>query len=93
MFGFPSFPKFIVLVLVICAVYLWSRRNAVQSRSNPSGTQPGPARNEAARNGAAKANAASANAKQKSIEDLVKCPSCGTYIAAGSSCSCGKGRR
>jgi ribosomal protein L32 len=88
MFGLPSFPKFIVLIVVICVVYLWSRRNAVQSRSNSGGTQPGPARNAAA-----KPNSASASAKQKSIEDLVKCPSCGTYIAAGSSCTCGKSRR
>ena len=93
MFGLPSFPKFIVLVVVICAVYLWSRRNAVQSQRNSGGAQPGPARTGAAKANAPGANASSANAKQKSIDDLVKCPSCGTYIAAGSRCDCGQNRR
>jgi ribosomal protein L32 len=88
MFGLPSFPKFIVLVVVICAVYFWSRRNAVQSRGSSGNNQPSPARK-----GSAGPGANASNAKQKAIEDLVKCPSCGTYIAAGSSCACGKSHR
>lgn len=95
MFSIPTFPKFIILLAVIAIVYMWTRRNAVQSRggqgagqnSGRSGNQQGASRpTNAARNPAA-------NAKQKAIEDLVKCPSCGTYIAAGSHCDCGQGRR
>jgi hypothetical protein len=88
MFGLPSFPKFVVLVIVICAVYFWSRRNAVQSRGNPGDNQANPVRKASTG-----PNVGAGNAKQKEIEDLVKCSSCGTYIAAGSSCACGKNRR
>lgn len=88
MFGFPTIPKFLVLVAVIALVWFWARRSALQQRSNQGGGQAAP------RPAAGKGQASgTANAKQKSIEDLVKCPSCGTYIAAGSTCGCGKSRR
>ncbi len=83
MFGLPSFPKLFLIVAVIAAVWWWFRRPAEQA----------PTRNQKPAGGNAKAGAragAGATAKQKAIEDLVKCPSCGTYIAAGSGCSCGK---
>ncbi|HEX9446566.1 MAG TPA: hypothetical protein VF920_01240 [Dongiaceae bacterium] len=90
MFGLPTIPKFLVLVLVVALVWFWSRRTALQQRSNQGGGQQGGQRPADGKNaGQAKA----ANAKQKSIEDLVKCPSCGTYIAAGSICDCGKSHR
>ncbi|HVJ42550.1 MAG TPA: hypothetical protein VM639_13690 [Dongiaceae bacterium] len=92
MFGIPTIPKFLVLVVVIVVVYMWSRRNAVQSRGgqapNQRNGQPG-----GARTAGNAPSGKSVNAKQKSIEDLVKCPSCGTYIAAGSTCGCGNNRR
>jgi uncharacterized protein len=87
MFSIPTLPKFLVLVVVIALVWFWARRSALQQRSNQGGqAAPRPAR------GKDRASPAP-NAKQKSIEDLVKCPSCGTYIAAGSSCGCGKSHR
>jgi predicted lipid-binding transport protein (Tim44 family) len=89
MFGLPTFPKFLVLVAVIALVWFWSRRTALQQRSNRGGGQQG----QPASGGKNASQPAAANAKQKSIEDLVKCPSCGTYIAAGSVCGCGQKSR
>jgi uncharacterized protein len=83
MFSLPSFPKLFLVVAVIAIVWWWFRRPAVQSDRNES--QP---RNNA-RAGAAPRGG---TAKQKAVEDLVKCPSCGTYIAAGSACDCKTGK-
>lgn len=92
MFGIPTIPKFLVLVAVIVVVFMWSRRNAVQSRG---GQAPHPRNGRAGSTGPAGSAPAgkSAAVKQKAVEDLVKCPSCGTYIAAGSRCDCGQNRR
>ena len=93
MFGPFSFSHIAVLAVLVFVIYRWSRRNAVRARGG---------QNSARANGQSKApgtgtgNRGPANpvaAKQKAIEDLVKCPSCGTYIAAGSACGCGQGRR
>jgi uncharacterized protein len=81
MFSLPSFPKLFLIVAVIAAVWWWFRRPAEQSPTRSEGQS---------RNGAKAKAGAGATAKQKAIEDLVKCPRCGTYIAAGSGCSCDK---
>jgi uncharacterized protein len=90
MFGLPTFPKFLVLVAVVALVWFWSRRTALQQRSNRGGGQQA---GQSTGSGKNAGPTTAANAKQKSIEDLVKCPSCGTYIAAGSTCSCGQKSR
>jgi predicted lipid-binding transport protein (Tim44 family) len=92
MFSIPTFPKFLILAAVIFVVYMWTRRNAVQSRGGQGAGQAGGKQGTSQTSGGAPRNPA-ANSKQKAIEDLVKCPSCGTYIAAGSRCDCGQNRR
>jgi hypothetical protein len=93
MFSIPTFPKLVILVAVIVLVYMWSKRNMVQSRGGQgSGSGNGKAQGKAPPAGTAPRNAA-AKTQTKAIEDLVKCPSCGTYIAAGSRCDCGQGGR
>lgn len=81
MFSLPSFPKLFLIIAVIAAVWWWFRRPAEQSSTRGQNQSRSNAKAQATNN---------ASAKQKAIEDLVKCPSCGTYIAAGSACTCGK---
>lgn len=91
MAGLLSLSKFLFLAFVVVVIYIWSRRNALQSRGNHGrGQDGGQTRTQG---GKAQSGSGASNAKQKAIEDLVKCPSCGTYISAGSTCSCGQGRR
>jgi len=85
MFSLPTLPKLFVLAAIVFVIYLWSKGRAVQARG---GQGAAPRANTGGR-----AQAKPANTQQKAIEDLVKCPSCGTYIAAGSSCGCGQARR
>ncbi|MDY0883508.1 hypothetical protein ACFPL7_11155 [Dongia soli] len=83
MFSLPSFPKLFLVVAVVAVVWWWFRRPAVQSDRSESQVRNGNRRSAAPNAGAA---------KQKAVEDLVKCPSCGTYIAAGSACDCKNGK-
>ena len=97
MFSIPTFPKLIILVAVAVLVYMWSKRNMAQPRGGGGNGQAGN-RQASGRQGngrAAGKGAANAPVKKqaKTVEDLVKCPSCGTYIAAGSRCDCGQDRR
>ena len=94
MFSIPTFPKLVILVAVIVLVYMWSKRNLAQSRGG-QGSGKGQAGNRQSNARAAEAaqQKAAAKTQTKAIEDLVKCPSCGTYIAAGSRCDCGQGGR
>ena len=83
MFSLPSFPKLFLVVAVVAIVWWWFRRPAVQSDRSESQVRNDNRRSAAPPGGAA---------NQKAVEDLVKCPSCGTYIAAGSACDCKNGK-
>ena len=94
MFSIPTFPKLIILVAVAVLVYMWSKRNMAQTRGGQgSGNGQAGGQRGNARPAGKSANNAPAKTQAKSVEDLTKCPSCGTYIAAGSRCDCGQGRR
>jgi len=93
MFGPFSFSHIAVLVVLVFVIYRWSRRNAVRARGSQAGGQNNGQGNAPRANAGNRGPVKPANAQQKVIEDLVKCPSCGTYIAAGSSCGCGQARR
>lgn len=75
MFGLPTFPKLLIIAAIIAVVWYFIRRGQV-AKSERSGAQG---------DSAAKA----AGARQKPIEDMVQCKSCGAYFAAKSGCSCG----
>lgn len=94
MFSIPTFPKLIILVAVAVLVYMWSKRNMAQSRGGEgSGNSQAGKRQGNVRPTAKGAGNTPAKKQAKTVEDLVKCPSCGTYIAAGSRCDCGQDRR
>lgn len=78
-----SLPKLIVLFLIIAGVWygfrwakLWQIRRSKQD--------------QALKDKAAKEKKDADAAAQKQVEDMVKCPSCGTYVAALTGGSCGQ---
>ncbi|HMA14443.1 MAG TPA: hypothetical protein VKP12_06645 [Kiloniellaceae bacterium] len=84
MFGLPSLQKLIVLALVVAVVWygfrflgrLQKARKEEAKLRQQQGPQPA---KKAARDDA-----------KGAVEDLVPCPSCGAYVRAGSTCSCGR---
>ncbi|MGD1876981.1 MAG: hypothetical protein ACFB13_05715 [Kiloniellaceae bacterium] len=89
MFGLPSLQKLIVLAAVVAAVWygfkflgrLQAARKAEAKLRESEGARP--ARKSSGRRGKSGPGAGE-------VEDLVKCPSCGAYVRAGSTCSCGR---
>lgn len=76
MFGLPTFPKLLVIAAVIAAVWYFIRRGQVAKSEQGGGRG-----DTAAKPGAA---------RQKPIEDMIQCKSCGAYFPAKSGCSCGR---
>ena len=84
MFGLPSLQKLIVLALIVALVWygfrflgrLQAARKADARLREAEGARP--ARKAAHESGGG------------TVEDLVPCPSCGSYVRAGSTCSCGR---
>jgi uncharacterized protein len=89
MFGLPSLQKLIVLGLVVAAVWygfrflgrLQAQRKAEAKLREQGGGKP--AQKAGAKSGEARSAASD-------IEDLVACPSCGSYVRAGGTCNCGR---
>ncbi|MEQ8354369.1 MAG: hypothetical protein RH942_02430 [Kiloniellaceae bacterium] len=87
MFGLPSIQKLIVLAAVVAAVWYGFKFLGRLQRARKAeaklreGEDAKPARKAAAR------EKASGGGGQ--VEDLVPCPSCGAYVRAGSTCTCG----
>jgi len=87
MFGLPSLQKLIVLAAVIAAVWygfkflgrLQAARKAEAKLREAEGARP-----------ARKSSEQAAKGGKDAVEDLVPCPSCGAYVRAGSTCSCGR---
>ena len=87
MFGLPSIQKLIVLAAVVAAVWygfkflgrLQQTRKAEAKLREGKGGEP-----------ARKSEAPKKDDAGGQVEDLVQCPSCGAYVRAGSTCSCGR---
>lgn len=89
MFGLPSIQKLIVLAAVVAAVwygfkFLGRLQQARKEEARLRESQGG----KPARKGSGK-KPAKEEGKERQVEDLVQCPSCGAYIQAGSTCECG----
>ena len=87
MFGLPSLQKLIVLAAVIAAVwygfkFLGRLQKAREHEARLHEKQTARPARKAADEGR--------KGGEKDIEDLVPCPSCGAYVRAGSTCSCGR---
>jgi hypothetical protein len=93
MFGLPSLQKLIVLGLVVAVVWygfkflgrLQEQRKAEAKLREQGGGKP--AHKAAAGSGA---KSGESRAQGGDVEDLVACPSCGAYVRAGGTCSCGR---
>ena len=92
MFGLPSLQKLIVLAAVVAAVWygfkflgrLQRAREAEAKLRESESTRPArKSSGETAKGGPGKREGGE-------VEDLVPCPSCGAYVRAGSTCSCGR---
>ncbi|MGF1592600.1 MAG: hypothetical protein ACFCUW_04930 [Kiloniellaceae bacterium] len=89
MFGLPSLQKLIVLAAVVAAVWygfkflgrLQAARQAEAKLREKQGGRPAAKSSESPPKGGKAEN---------QVEDLVPCPSCGAYVRAGSTCSCGR---
>jgi hypothetical protein len=75
---FPSFPKILILVLIIGVIWWWHRRNQVKAREQA----------ELDRN--TRAGTASKNQSIKPVEDMAQCRVCGAYVAAKGARRCGR---
>jgi hypothetical protein len=92
MFGLPSLQKLIVLAVVVAVVWygfkflgrLQAARQAEAKLREQQGGRPTAKSSDAPPKGGKGGKAAD------QVEDLVPCPSCGAYVRAGSTCSCGR---
>lgn len=87
MFGF-SLQKILVLVAIIAAVWygfkFLSRLDALRKAEAKVRHAKGKSRGKSKDGGKAATPAAD------DVEDMVQCPTCGAYVAAGTRCSCGR---
>jgi hypothetical protein len=79
MFGIPSSPKLILILLVVGVVWWLIRRSSGRSQANPGDST-----------GSARPNARSGTAESRPVEDMLPCPKCGAYVAKNASHDCVK---
>jgi hypothetical protein len=75
---FPTFPKILILVLIIGVIWWWHRRNQIKAREQA----------ELDRN--ARTGAGTKNQPVKPVEDMAQCRVCGAYVAAKGAGRCGR---
>ena len=81
MFGIPSLGKLLVLVAIVLAVWFGFQFIGRLDRLR---------KDEARLKKRAGASRGKAAGKAAAVEDTVKCPTCGAYVSARSSSSCGR---
>jgi ribosomal protein L32 len=84
MFGL-SLGKLVLTVVVVWLVWMVFKRIGATARGNRPRVTPA----ERARQAAEATTRARTGQDEPPTLDLVACPSCGNYITAGSTCSCG----
>ena len=87
MFGLPSLQKLIVLALVVAVVWYGFR---FLGRLQAARKAEAKLREREGGRAAKKSSKESEKDSKSMVEDLVPCPSCGAYVRAGSTCSCGR---
>jgi hypothetical protein len=75
---FPTFPKILILVLIIGVIWWWHRRNQIKAREQA----------ELDRN--ARTSTGTKNQPVKPVEDMAQCRVCGAYVAAKGAGRCGR---
>ena len=87
MFGF-SLQKILVLVAIVAAVWYGFK---FLSRLDASRKAEAKVRHESGKaKGKTKGRGKAAAPSTEAVEDMVQCPSCGAYVAAGTRCTCGR---
>ena len=81
MFSIPTFPKLLLIAVVIGVFWWWNRRNQIRARERAD-------LDNAARSGRAKPSAKGTAAKP--IEDMAQCKVCGAYVPAKGASRCGR---
>lgn len=81
MFSIPTFPKLLLIAVVIGVFWWWNRRNQIRARERAD-------LDNAARGSRAKSSAK--NAAAKPIEDMAQCKVCGAYVPAKGASRCGR---
>ena len=74
---FPTFPKLLILVLIVGVIWWWHRRNQIK------------ARNQAELDRTTRAGTKNPKAV-KPVEDMAQCRVCGAYVAAKGAGRCGR---
>lgn len=83
MFGIPSSPK-LLLILLIVGLVLWYFRRQPPSQRENTGDSAGAARAKPAGRKAEPAE------KARPVEDMLPCPKCGAYVAKNAGHVCTK---
>ncbi len=86
MFSIPTFPKLLLIAVVIGVFWWWNRRNQIRARERADlDREAGGGRGKpASKAGTAK------NAAAKPIEDMAQCKVCGAYVPAKGASRCGR---
>src|SRR5690349_15340426 len=84
MLGIPGFSKLVVLIAILLVVWYGFKLVGQLDRARKEALR---ARGQAARGGPGRRPAA---APERAVEDMVKCGTCGTYVAARHPTRCGR---
>lgn len=74
---FPTFPKLLILVLIVGVIWWWHRRNQVKARE----------RAELERD---RRNPATKSSPAKPVEDMTQCKICSAYVPTAGARNCGR---
>ncbi len=81
MFGIPSSPKLILILLVVGVVWWLIRRSAGRNQGHAG--DPGGSARSRARSGTAESRP-----ETRPVEDMLPCPKCGAYVAKNAAHDC-----
>ena len=90
MFGLPSIQKLIVLAAVVAAVWYGFKFLGRLQKAREAEAKLHQNKEARAPKKKSGGGAQGSGGKGGQVEDLVQCPSCGAYVRAGSTCSCGQ---
>lgn len=88
MFSIPTFPKLLLVAVVIGVFWWWNRRNQIRARERADLDRE--ARGGVGRSQAKSGKGAAKNAAAKPVEDMAQCKVCGAYVPAKGASRCGR---
>ena len=88
MFSIPTFPKLLLIAVVIGVFWWWNRRNQIRARERADLDRE--ARGGVGRSQSKAGKGAAKIAAAKPIEDMAQCKVCGAYVPAKGATRCGR---